>query len=76
MAGWKHADFRMATFLPFNDVAKLPLADYPSVNRWYRRLEEIDAWRDPFEGLDAPSLPPLSGQACNVGGRPANSRGE
>ena len=71
-----YADFRMATFLPFNDVAKLPLADYPSVNRWYRRLEEIDAWRDPFEGLDAPSLPPLSGQACNVGGRPANSRGE
>lgn len=56
-----YADFRMATFLPFNDVAKLPLDDYPSVTRWYRRLDEIDAWRDPFKGLDAPQLPPVPG---------------
>jgi glutathione S-transferase len=55
-----YADFRMATFLPFNDVARLPVADYPSVDRWYRRLVEIDAWRDPFKGLDAPELPPVS----------------
>ncbi|MHB8814333.1 MAG: glutathione S-transferase family protein [Steroidobacteraceae bacterium] len=54
-----YADFRMATFLPFNDVAGLALDGYPSVCRWYRQLEEIDAWRDPFEGLDAPALPPL-----------------
>jgi glutathione S-transferase len=54
-----YADFRMAAFLPFNDVARLPLNDYPSVERWYRQLEEIDAWRDPFKGLDAPELPPL-----------------
>ena len=56
-----YADFRMATFLPFNDVAGLPLNDYPSVGRWYRQLEEIDAWRDPFKGLEAPELPPLLG---------------
>lgn len=56
-----YADFRMATFLPFNDVAGLPLGDYPFVSRWYRQLEEIDAWRDPFEGLDAPELPPVPG---------------
>ena len=55
-----YADFRMATFLPFNDAAKLPLDDYPSVVSWYRRLEEIDAWRDPFKGLDAPALPPIA----------------
>lgn len=54
-----YADFRMATFLPFNDVTGLPLDDHPSVRRWYRQLEKIDAWRDPFEGLDAPALPPL-----------------
>ncbi|CCV04592.1 putative glutathione S-transferase [Mesorhizobium metallidurans STM 2683] len=54
-----YADFRMATFLPFNDVAGLPLYDYPSVARWCRQLEEIDAWRDPFKGLDAPELPPI-----------------
>ncbi len=54
-----YADFRMATFLPFNDVAGLPLGDYPSLCRWYGGLEEIDAWRDPFRGLDAPELPPI-----------------
>ena len=54
-----YADFRMATFLPFNEVAGLPLADYPAVLGWYRRLEAIDAWRDPFDGLDAPHLPPV-----------------
>jgi glutathione S-transferase len=54
-----YADFRMATFLPFNDVARLPLNDYPSVERWYHQLEQIDAWRDPFKGLEAPALPPI-----------------
>jgi len=58
-----YADFRMAAFLPFNDVARLPLHHYPSVDRWYRQLEAIDAWRDPFQGLDAPELPPLSTRA-------------
>ncbi len=54
-----YADFRMATFLPFNDVAGLPLDDYPALARWYGRLEAIDTWRDPFAGLDAPQLPPV-----------------
>ncbi len=54
-----YADFRMATFLPFNDAARLPLEDYPSVGRWYAQLEDLDAWRDPFNGLDAPELPPI-----------------
>lgn len=56
-----YADFRMAAFLPFNDVARLPLDEYPVICRWYRQLEAIDAWRDPFAGLDAPELPPLPG---------------
>lgn len=60
-----YADFRMATFLPFNDIAELPLDDYPSIGRWYRQLEEIDAWRDPFEGLTAPELPPVPGRAAS-----------
>ncbi|TIW39794.1 MAG: glutathione S-transferase family protein, partial [Mesorhizobium sp.] len=29
------------------------------VSRWYRQFEEIDAWRNPFQGLDAPELPPV-----------------
>ena len=58
-ASISYADFRMATFLPFNDAAGLPLDDYPSIRRWYGRLEAIDAWRDPFQGLEAPPLPPV-----------------
>jgi glutathione S-transferase len=58
-----YADFRMATFLPFNDAAGLPLDDYPSIRRWYGRLEAIDAWRDPFEGLEAPQLPLVKTEA-------------
>lgn len=55
------ADFRMATFLPYNDVALLPLNEYPAIRDWNERLERIDAWRDPFKGLTAPDLPPLPG---------------
>jgi len=59
-----YADFRMAAFLPFNDVAGLPLGDYPALISWYRRLEAIEAWRDPFKGLDAPPLAPVPRQAA------------
>ena len=55
-----YADFRMATFLPYNDVARLPLGDYPAVARWHGRLQDIPAWSDPFHGLDAPPLPPIA----------------
>ena len=58
-SGLSYADFRMATFLPFNDVAQMPLEDYPNILRWNNRLEKLAAWADPFEGLNAPALPPL-----------------
>lgn len=54
-----HADFRMATFLPFNDLMLLPLSDYPALAAWERRLGGLPFWDDPFEGLDAPALPPV-----------------
>ncbi len=54
-----YADFRMATFLPTADIAGLPLADFPRTAAWYGRLMQIPAWRDPFEGLHAPELPPV-----------------
>lgn len=56
-SGLSYADFRMAAFLPFNDVARLPLSDYPAVEAWHQRLMALPAWADPFEGLDAPDLP-------------------
>ena len=57
--GPSYADFRMATFLPFNDVAKLPLDAFPALMAWNARLEALDAWSNPFKGLDAPELPPI-----------------
>ena len=57
--GLSYADFRMASHLPFNDVAGLPLQDYPFIVAWYARLEALPHWADPFVGLDAPDLPPL-----------------
>ena len=56
-SGISYADFRMAVVLPFNDVARLPLGDYPAVEAWHQRLMALPAWADPFEGLDAPELP-------------------
>ena len=58
-SGLSYADFRMATFLPFNDVAGLPLAQYPNIMRWNQKLLAVEAWSDPFRGLDAPELPPI-----------------
>lgn len=58
-SGLSYADFRMAAFLPFNDVARLPLADYPAVQAWHLRLMSLPAWADPFAGLSAPELPPV-----------------
>lgn len=54
-----YADFRMASFLPFNDVAGLPIEDYPNLQVWARRLSSLPFWDDPFAGLDAPPLPTL-----------------
>jgi glutathione S-transferase len=58
-SGLSYADFRMAAFLPFNDVARLPLTDYPAVAAWYQRLLALPGWARPFAGLSAPELPPL-----------------
>jgi glutathione S-transferase len=56
-SGVSYADFRVASVLPFADLAGLPLRDYPHVAAWHARLWQLDAWRDPFAGLEAPELP-------------------
>jgi glutathione S-transferase len=54
-----YADFRVASVLPFAEEAKLPVGGYKNILRWHDRLNELDAWRTPFEGLDdgAPARP-------------------
>lgn len=69
-SGLSYADFRMASFLPFNDVAGLPLTDYPAVAAWYGRLEALPAWADPFAGLSAPELPPAPLARDRLGSAP------
>lgn len=47
-----YADFRVGAALPFAEAAALPLHDYPTVTAWHGRLMQLEAWRDPFAGLD------------------------
>jgi glutathione S-transferase len=37
--------------MPFANEAKMPVDGYKNILGWARRLDEIDAWRAPFEGL-------------------------
>jgi glutathione S-transferase len=47
-----YADFRVASVLPFAEEAQLPIAPYANIRRWHEQLNELKAWRAPFEGLD------------------------
>ena len=53
------ADFRMATFLPFNDIMMLPVSRFSALDAWNARLEAISSWNDPFAGVEVPPLPPV-----------------
>src|ERR1700677_4416590 len=44
-----YADFRAATIMPFATEAKMPVDGYKNILGWASRLDEIDAWRAPFE---------------------------
>ena len=48
-----YADFRTATVFPFAEAAAIPVAGCGNVRRWHDRLNELDAWREPFAGLSA-----------------------
>jgi glutathione S-transferase len=47
-----YADFRVASALPFADRSGAPLGEFPNVSAWHDRLNQLDAWREPFAGLD------------------------
>ncbi|GLS20520.1 glutathione S-transferase [Labrys miyagiensis] len=47
------ADFALASALPDARAARIPLDDYPNIRRWHDRLNEFEAWRQPF-----PARPP------------------
>ncbi len=45
------ADFAVAAFLPYAERSHIPLDEFASVRRWHDRLNELDAWREPFPEL-------------------------
>ena len=45
------ADFAVAAFLPNAERSHIPLDEFASVRRWHDRLNELDAWREPFPEL-------------------------
>ena len=42
------ADFSVGSLLPDAAAAKLPLEEFPEIQRWYAQLEQLPAWREPF----------------------------
>ncbi len=42
------ADFAAAVTLPFAAQSKLPIDDYPAIQRWHDRWMDLPAWRSPF----------------------------
>jgi glutathione S-transferase len=42
------ADFAVGVTLPYAEKAKIPVAEFPEIERWHARLNELPAWRQPF----------------------------
>ena len=51
------ADFSVAMTLPYAGEAQLPLDQFTNVRRWHDRLNEIEAWREPFPARRQNSAP-------------------
>ena len=41
-------DFAVGITLPYAATAKIPVAEFPEVERWHARLNELPAWREPW----------------------------
>jgi glutathione S-transferase len=47
------ADFAVGITLPYAEDARIPLAEFPEIERWHARLSELPAWREPFPATRA-----------------------
>lgn len=45
------ADFAVAVTLPYAKQSRMPLGEFPEIVRWHDRLNEIEAWREPFPAV-------------------------
>ena len=41
-------DFAVGITLPYAGKAGIPLGEFPEIERWHGRLNELPAWREPF----------------------------
>jgi glutathione S-transferase len=42
------ADFAIGVTLPYAEKAHIPAKEFPEIERWHGRLNELPAWREPF----------------------------
>jgi glutathione S-transferase len=42
------ADFSVAVALPYAEQARIPVREFPQIERWHAQLNELPAWREPF----------------------------
>lgn len=42
------ADFSVGISLPYAERANIPVKEFPEVERWHARLNELPGWRDPW----------------------------
>jgi glutathione S-transferase len=42
------ADFALGVTLPYAGAANIPVDEFPNVQRWHARLDDLPAWREPF----------------------------
>lgn len=42
------ADFSTAITLPYASEAHIPLDEFPAIRGWHERMNELEAWREPF----------------------------
>jgi glutathione S-transferase len=47
------ADFAVGITLPFAKTAHIPVAEFPEIERWHERLNELPAWREPLPAMKA-----------------------
>jgi glutathione S-transferase len=45
------ADFALAVTLPWAEAAHIPLDEFPAIQRWHDRLNELEAWREPWPAM-------------------------
>jgi glutathione S-transferase len=41
-------DFAVAITLPYAEAARIPVDEFPEIQRWHDRLMALPAWREPF----------------------------